>query len=310
VKTYSFDGIVTAVSSIMHNGGEQNGIATQLRREKFVQPSGKVERVPVISGNAIRGILRDVGMADMLRRIGYGDEKGLPLNAFYFLFSGGALSSTGAEGLNVGHFRTMKELIPLIGLFGGAIGNAIMPGKLKIGKLIPICAETMHLLPESVRPEEPQTIWDYCQTEMYTRKDDEKNDKIRELINAEERKMLSDGAAKQDLTKASTAQQMMYRVETLAAGTQFYWKITLDDPTDIEFEAFLTTMLVYSKTPYLGGRSAVGHGEIAMKMNNWVQIDSRFAPQASGVDVPLGQKYSQHLQERGAEIRDFLEKMK
>jgi len=47
-----------------------------------------------------------------------------------------------------------------------------------------------------------------------------------------------------------------------------------------------------------------------MKMNNWVQIDSRLAPQASGVDVPLGQKYSQHLQERGAEIRDFLEKMK
>lgn len=310
MKTYLFDGVVTALTSIMHNGGEQNGIATQLRREKFVQADGKVERVPVVSGNAIRGILRDTGMADMVRRLGYGAESGLTLNAFYFLFSGGALSSTGENGLNVGHFRKMKELIPLIGLFGGAIGDAIMPGKLKIGKLIPICAETAHVLPEAVRPEEPQTIWEYCQTEMYTRKDDEKNDKIRELIAPEERKLLEGGTAKQDLTKASTAQQMMYRVETLAAGTRFYWKIILDDPTDVEFEAFINTLLVFSKSPYLGGRSAVGHGEVALKMNNWVRIDSRIAPQTSAVDVPLGQKYYQHLEERGGEIREFLGAMK
>ena len=44
----------------------------------------------------------------------------------------------------------MRDLIPLKGLFGGAAGNAIMPGKMKIGKLIPICKETSHLVPEKV----------------------------------------------------------------------------------------------------------------------------------------------------------------
>lgn len=179
------EGIVTALSSITHNGGDRNGITTQLRREKFVQPNGKPADVPVISGNSVRGILRDRGMFQMLRMLGYGtnpetgEVKGLPLQSFYFLFSGGSLVSTGDGGLNINHFRQMRTLIPLIGLFGGAAGNVIMPGKLKMGKLLPICAETKHLVPERFIGEtQPESIWEYCQTEMYTRRDDAKNDRL------------------------------------------------------------------------------------------------------------------------------------
>lgn len=315
MKTISFEGVVTAVTSIIHNGGEQNGIAAMLRREKFVQPDGQVEKVPVISGNAIRGILRDTGMYDMLQKVGYGIQEdgsviGLPLSAFYFLFSGGALSSTGEQGINVDKFRKMKELVPLIGLFGGAIGNAIMPGKLKIGKLIPICKETLHLLPEKYRNEHAESIWEYCQTEMYTRKDDEKNDRVRNMIDENVKALLSGGAAKVDLTKAATAQQMMYRVESIAAGTQFYWKITLEDATEIEFEAFINTLLVFSKAPYLGGRSAVGHGEISVKMDKWIEIDSRSNLEGKEVGTPLLQKYFEHLQESKDSIRELLNAIK
>lgn len=316
MTTISFEGVATAVTSIIHNGGEQNGVSSMLRREKFVQPDGSVEKVPVISGNSIRGILRDVGMYDMLQKVGYGVDKetgqvtGLPLSAFYFLFSGGALSSTGEAGINVDKFRKMKELIPLIGLFGGAIGNAIMPGKLKIGKLIPICKETLHLLPEQYRNENAESIWEYCQTEMYTRKDDEKNDRVRAMIDSNVRALLSGGAAKVDLTKASTAQQMMYRVESIAAGTQFYWKVTLEDATEIEFEAFVNTLLVFSKAPFLGGRSAVGHGEISIKMDNWVEIDSRSNLEGTEIARPLLQKYFEHLQNSKDEIKTFLNAMK
>lgn len=316
MRTISFEGIATAVTSIIHNGGEQNGISSMLRREKFVQPDGSVEKVPVISGNAIRGILRDVGMYDMLQKVGYGvDEEtgevtGLPLSAFYFLFSGGALSSTGETGINVEKFRKMKELVPLIGLFGGAIGNAIMPGKLKIGKLIPICKETLHLLPEQYRNENAESIWEYCQTEMYTRKDDEKNDKVRGMIDSNVRALISSGTAKGDITKASTAQQMMYKVESIAAGTQFYWKVTLEDATEIEFEAFVNTLLVFSKAPYLGGRSAVGHGEISIKMDNWVEIDSRSNLEGTEIGRPLLQKYFEHLNNSKEEIKTFLNAIK
>lgn len=316
MRTISFEGIATAVTSIIHNGGEQNGIASMLRREKFVQPDGSVEKVPVVSGNAIRGILRDVGMYDMLQKVGYGvdketgEVKGLPLSAFYFLFSGGALSSTGESGINVEKFRKMKELIPLIGLFGGAIGNAIMPGKLKVGKFIPVCKETLHLLPEKYRNENAESIWEYCQTEMYTRRDDEKNDRVRGMIDGNVMSLLSGSTAKADITKAATAQQMMYRVESIAAGTQFYWKVTLEDASEIEFEAFVNTLLVFSKAPYLGGRSAVGHGEISIKMDKWIEIDSRTNLEGTEVGLPLLQKYFNHLEVSKGEIREMINGIK
>lgn len=316
MRTITFEGKATALSSIIHSGGETNGVATMLRREKFVLPDGSVERIPVISGNSIRGVLRDVGMYDMLQKVGYGVDKetgevtGLPLSAFYFLFSGGALSSTGEEGIDVEKFRKMKELIPLIGIFGGAIGNAIMPGKLKVGKLIPICLETLHLLPEKYRSENAASIWEYCQTEMYTRKDDEKNDKVRGMIDGNVRTLLADGKAKSEITKASTSQQMMYRVETIAAGTNFYWKVILEDATDVEFESFINTLLVFSKAPYVGGRSAVGHGEISIKMDKWIEIDSRANLEGTELDMPLLKKYFDHLEKNKKEISKMLNSIK
>ncbi|RMF24065.1 MAG: hypothetical protein D6765_12230 [Bacteroidetes bacterium] len=312
MKTYSFEGTATALTSIMHGSGEKTGIISMLRREKFVQPDGRIARVPVISGNAVRGILRDVGMYDMLQRVGYGVQEdgtvvGLPLPAFYFLFSGGALTSNTVEGLDIEKMRAMRELIPLIGVFGGAVGNQILPGKLKVGKLLPIARETAHLLPEKFRPEEPVSVWDLCQTEFYTRRDDEKNDKVRNLIDPVERKLLGSGeTSKGELTGAG-AQQMMYRQETFCAGTQFFWKIVLEDPTDLEFESFVQTLIVFSRTPYVGGRSAVGHGELSIKFDGWVEIDSRANLDGKEVDLPLLKKYEEHLKTRKDDIRHLLQ---
>lgn len=314
MRTYILEGVVTALTSITHNGGERNGTVTQLRREKFVQENGKVERIPVISGNAIRGILRDVGMFSMLKNVGYGvDEKtgeikGLPLNAFYFLFSGGSLTSTGESGVDIDKFRKMREAIPLIGLFGGAAGNIIMPGKMKIGKMIPICNETAHLVPKRFVPEHSDTIWEYCQVEMYTRRDDEKNDRVRSLIAP---KLMEDGTpeAIADTKKKGGPQQMMYNIETLAAGTKFYWKVVLEDVSDVEFEAFLATLLEFSKSPGVGGKGGVGHGEISIQLDRWVQIDSRVDLQGTELDVKLGTKYQDHLKKNKNTICEFLNKM-
>lgn len=304
MKTYQFEGVVTAKSSIAHNGGEQNGNITQLRREKFVQPNGKVEEVPIISGNAVRGILRDVGMLNMLKKLGYGvtkdgDVKGLPLNAFYFLFSGGSLSKEGKAGTDINAFRKMKETIPLIGLFGGAVGNQIMPGKMKIGKLYPICEETSHLIPEKFHNEYMESSWEYVQTEMYTRRDDEKNDKVRGLI----------GQAKSE-TLTETKQQMMYEVETISAGTRFYWSVTLEDVTDVEFEAFVFTVLAWSRAPYLGGKSGVGLGEVQIQMGDWFEIDSRTTGQKKELGLKLGKAYEQHIEKNGDSIREMLNNFK
>ena len=307
MKTYVFEGVVTALSSLSHGGGESMGITSKLRREKFVQPNGKVEEVPIISGNAIRGILRDTGMAHMCACLGYGEDgAGLPLQAYYLLFSGGALVKEGS-GLDVEYARKLRNYIPLIGVFGGAIGNMIMPGKMKVGKLLPLCKETNHLLPESKRGDY-NSVWEFCQEEMYTRRDDEKNENIRGYIAESDRKLIAgDKSQKAELSKSESSQQMMYYVETISAGTRFYWKLVFEDLTDIEYDAVATMLAQFSKAPYIGGKSAVGHGEIGMKMDNWMEIDSRVSPDAKEIDRPIGTKYQQHLESKRAEIQQILE---
>jgi len=322
MRTLVFEGIVTALTSISHIG-TSHGIHSKLRREKVVQLDGTVEEVPIISGNSIRGILRDRGMLHMLRTLGYGvdDEtgeiRGLSLPAFHFLFSGGTLTKTSTRGLDVDAARQWRELIPLVSVFGGAMGNQIMNGKLKVGKAIPICQETAHLLPSRfIEDHNLESVWELCQEEAYTRRDDEKSEKLRPLIAPEERKLL-EAQSRQERVKRGTSedvrdtkeqkQQMRYFCETIAAGTRLFWEIVLDDVTDLEFEALCAALGEFARFPYIGGKSGVGHGKVSIQFDNWIEINPRLAPVGTGVSFPLGAQYEAHLRQNSDAIRSLFD---
>lgn len=319
MSTVEWTGVVTALSSIYHGGGNSIGINSKLRREKFVQPDGTVEDVPVISGNGLRGLLRDRGMFHMCKSLDYGvneetgDVRGLSLPAFYFLFSGGALTKDTSKGLDIDKARELKQLIPLVSIFGGALGNFIMPGKLKVDKMLPICAETKHLLPEPWCDAEVASIWEYLQEEMYTRKDDEKHEHLRQLIEPEVRGLLEVAAtAKRNAPSqpviqddTGSKQQMMYYVETFAAGTRFYWSLVLDDVTDVEFDAFAVALGEFARMPFVGAKSNVGLGRVQVRFDKWHTVDARVAT-GNQLDAPLGRRYQTHLAQHGDEIRALL----
>lgn len=321
LKTEWYAGVVTALTSISHIDPEERGgqgIKTYFRREKFIQPDGRVEHVPVISGNEMRGMLRDRGMWQMCRSLGYGvgpdgEITGLSLPAFYFLFSGGSLTSTASRALDIAEARRVRDLIPLVGVFGGAMGNQIMEGKLKCGKLIPICQETAHLLPDWCLPDKPISFYDYVQEETFTRKDDEKNERLRQLIAPDVRGLLEDkrvAAKSKDKNEpdgdVGTHQQMRYTMETLAAGTTFYWELALEDVTDVEYDAFWSTMAAFGQMPFIGGKSGTGHGKVAIDFRDWVCINPNLAHTEKLPGLPIGEAYAQHLKTHGDEIREML----
>lgn len=323
MQTRIFEGTMTALTSISHIGNT-HGIHSKLRREKVVQPDGTVEEVPIISGNSLRGILRDRGMLHMCQALGYGvneatgEVSGLSLPAFYFLFSGGILTSKGGRGLDIDEARRWSELIPLVALLGGACGNMIYPGKVSIGKAIPICEETAAYIPARFLDDgyEIQSIWDLCQEEAYTRRDDEKSEKLRQLIAPERRKLLEAkaraerekrGTSEDVRSKKEPKQQMRYYVETLAAGTRLFWDIVLHDTTDVEFEAFCVALAEFARFPYIGGKSGVGLGKVAIQFDNWIEINPRIAPVGKEVAFTLGNRYKEHLERHADEIRGLLD---
>ena len=394
-QSYRFEGIVTALSSISHIG-DSFGINSLLRREKIIQPDGSVEFVPIISGNSLRGILRDAGMGYMLDRIG---DPSLTLPQFYFLFSGGSLTKVAGKAIDIEWERKIKSLIPLVAIFGGAAGNHIAPGRLDMGKLIPICTETAHLIPASATVEKSavqeyalkiddvsaevlafalfgsrdkeslivdftiakqvvtiklqsgqqivchssdiaeslvespyaecvevtavtiiprmQSVWESLQEESYVRKDDAKDERMIHRLAESEIKLLAAEAEKkqavqntdEDIDKdVGKHQQMRYHVQTYAAGTRLYCEICLNDVTDLEFQAFLSCLVQFSKNPCIGGKRGTGHGKVKVAFDKWMTIDPHIKA-GQEIDMPLGTLYHKHLEDHKDEIVSIIKEL-
>lgn len=199
------------------------------------------DRLPVITGNSIRGQIRDAGAAELLDRLGVQVDKEI----FHVLFSGGNVSATMQD--DVGRAKSIREHFPLISVLGGALGTMIMAGKLICGFAYPVCAETNAML------DERETIsWRELIDEIeFTRTDDAKNDKLSGYVEDMEAE-----------TSGKASQQMRYAVQYMAPGTHFRQSLTLlPGTTDVETGALLCAVAHWwGNSPRLGGMSGKGFG--------------------------------------------------
>lgn len=199
------------------------------------------DRLPVITGNSIRGQIRDAGATELLNRIGCMVDK----ETFHVLFSGGNVS--GAMKDDVGRAKAVREAFPLISVLGGALGTMIMAGKLICGFAYPVCKEARDLIGW-----ESDRSWRELIDEIeFTRTDDAKNDKLAARI--------TDVMAE---TTGTASQQMRYAVQYMAAGTQFVQKMQLlPGTTALEIGALLCAIRKWwEDAPRLGGMSGKGFG--------------------------------------------------
>lgn len=200
------------------------------------------DRLPVITGNSIRGQIRDAGAAELLARLGTRVDK----ETFHVLFSGGNVSTTMKD--DVGRAHAVREAFPLISVLGGALGTMIMSGKMICGFAYPICREAI-----GITGVDSSISWrDMIDEIEFTRTDDAKNDKLA-AAHITDTDAVSTGAA---------SQQMRYAVQYMAAGTEFAQRIILLPGTgDAEAGALLAAIEHWWRTaPRLGGMSGKGFG--------------------------------------------------
>lgn len=197
-------------------------------------------RLPIITGNSVRGTLRDCSAIDLLNTVGCKVEKEI----FNVLFSGGNLNGTMKN--DVEKAKSVREHFPSISLFGGGLGDMIMQGKMIVGNLYPLCKETEEILGEDA----DEISWHSLIDEMeMTRKDDTKDDRLKDYI---------ENIDAEQKAKAST--QMRFSVQYMAVGTVFIQDVKLVDCTDLETGAFYAALTQWFKKPVLGGMSAKGFG--------------------------------------------------
>lgn len=210
-------------------------------------------RLPIITGNSIRGTLRDCGAKQLLDQLGVVVEK----ETFHILFSGGNLN--GAVKMDVGKAKSVREHLPIVSLFGGGLGDMILAGKMAVGNLYPICKES-----EDITGEYSDISWKNLIEEIeYTRTDDEKSDELTRYISNPEAEKTA---------KAST--QMRYSVQYLAAGAELVQEIVLyDNITELEEGALLAAFAIWFDCPKLGGMANKGFGFFDASTNFGLSVD-------------------------------------
>lgn len=266
-----FSGTYEAQTPISHGSDEDFGMEQRLRTiEMTVRTDGDLyhEDIPVISGNSLRGQLRDLLAEDFLGRIGTDDdpvELGDSLsNAFW---AGGSLERTaGAGKLNRRMLNGIREHIPPLSLLGTALSDQMLQGQLNMGMLTPIATETETYTGR----ESDHSVFEFVDETFYTRMDDRV------------------GGRQGD----EDTQQMKYTVQILTPGTRFDHWMALESATDVERACLGHAMDLFEASPHVGGQKAVGHGLVNFEYED---------------DLPDAAPYVDFVEDNREDIREFVE---
>lgn len=320
VRNLRLDGLFTLRSPLTHIG-ETRSTTAFLVQEPILQPGGDIEEVACYSGNAWRGQLRDLAAAYMLGKLG---NVRVGIDAFHLLFSGGRIG--GETVTDIARARQVRQMVPMVSLLGGGIGNQIVAGKMRVGNCYPLCREAVPALPRHLHDvAAARTYVGMTFEKSFSRRDDTRIDSLRQHI-AEPSAAIGEGAerGRKKAGREPQPDQMRMTVELLAVGVQLHTRIDLMEVTDIELGCLVTAIHSFARSPHIGGQANRGHGLVDLSYR-LIDMDSGEAVEFLSVEdgrsllcPPAGaakDAYDQHLRSiydamlgtSGAEIRGLLE---
>jgi CRISPR/Cas system CSM-associated protein Csm3 (group 7 of RAMP superfamily) len=265
-------GTYEAQAPISHGSDEDFGMEIRLRTlEMTVRENGDTyhEAVPVISGNSLRGQLRDLLAQDFLDRLSEDDDSlEVSDTLSNALYAGGSLERSAGPGkLNRRLIHDIRDNIPPLSLLGTAIADQLIEGRVDVGQLLPISMETNNFTGRDA----DKSVFEFVDETFYTRQDDRV------------------GGRQED----EDAQQMKFDVQVLVPGTRLHHDLTLrSGHTDLDAACLGHAFDLFGERPVLGGMAARGHGT--------VEFDY-------GGTLPDGEPYRKWLDENQDEIREFVE---
>lgn len=260
------EGRVIALEPISHIGETQSTISN-FKREKTLF-RGKIVEIPVISGNALRGVMRRRGAARLLELLKI-RKADLGEDVQHALFSGGMLKKgVGGGAIDQNFISELRANLPLMSVWGTTIGQQMIGGKLDMGQLVPISCQTVH------------------------RTGIESNISVHSLMDEVSQTRRDDMEDKTKGTDEDQKQQMRYHIEVIAAGTEFYHYFTLKDCTELERGAFMSTLAQFMKYSKVGGMTGRGFGLIKMDYE---------------IDEVIATAYESWIADNANKIRSYLD---
>jgi len=252
-----FEGTVIAKTHISHGGSEKLGNDINLNRMAYIVEGNKKE-VPIISANAVRGILRRLLVDDFLTSLNY------KLNSkkiFRFLMAGGILeevSSKDSGVLNLTLREELRKYLPTLNLLGGTLGNQNFDGCLDVMPVQPVCKELNEYHPSNYYSN--NSFHEYLDWQQGTTMDP-----IR--AGRPEKYLTKDAATGLNSEKEDKSIQMIYNWETFIPGTPFYLGFILKTQDSLARSTFIRMLNLWCERPVIGGKSATGHGYVEILLD-------------------------------------------
>jgi hypothetical protein len=258
LKTYT--ATFTAMAPLSHSafGDSSSGNAMMFRREPILSEDGSRPRVPVISGNAIRGAMRRIVMRELLASCGItpeflegkvGSKSRRMFDRLYAALAQGGTIEEMETAVSPTELRALRKSLPPLSLFGSAMYSFLLPGMMSVGFAYPLCKETIAagLIPMSET--EPLNAEELISDTGLVRHID------RELAEPEQ----------------SGVTPMPYTTEVLAIGTVLQSRIKVEDQAS-EIE---TACLMHGlhELQFIGGKKGSGFGAVRVAVAPSVEIE-------------------------------------
>ncbi|NSW84370.1 MAG: hypothetical protein HPY90_14100 [Syntrophothermus sp.] len=274
-------GFVTALTPIHHgeippyNVKPDTGEPVRFRRmpilaeDKLTGVQTRID-LPVISGNAVRGIGRRLLLGYTLKTLGIDKREkfnklfatsDIASDIFFFLHNGGATHKNDTpDQLDMETYDRISRSFPIWSLLGGNYHGHMIEGQCRIGIMIPLVSETKSLISLLISKalvkqfDMEEKEWDSFELTASSLIS-EKASVVRYMRRAEKTEPKEEPAGKDDDKYGA-----VFGFEVIPAGTKFVQVNVLTDDSEMNRLAFRAMTAMISLRGVLGGQVAKGHG--------------------------------------------------
>jgi hypothetical protein len=268
IKTASIGSLGLSLSPIVHGevmdiNYEKNRIPGAANKQRTMpimllskEDQITLEKVPVVSGNAVRGLGRRLLVDHSLDalEVNFNElftTKEEAKRVLYFFRNGGLTpSGTAIEKVQIGTYEAIQSKIPFLLALGGVYQGHHFEGCVKVGIQIPIAKETLPLYKNMISKKH---------LEILEEKPLPAIDKLTTLHEMRYTKRAGD-------EKIEDKEAMIYGTEVIPAGIYFYsWSsvVTHYDSAILAFRAMNWLLQEYG---VLGGMTGRGHGKMQFSL--------------------------------------------
>jgi hypothetical protein len=267
----------------VHHGAGTSGNTSLVRMQDSVAPDGDRQRTPYVSGNSVRHSLRDA-LAWLTVTTTEVPDGGMPKAAADLLWSGGALTRTGAQ-TDLHELTTRHRLLPSLPLLGYSLGSDLVRGSLRVSNAHLACTENAWRLPRTVMTDRAAGLRavEWIGEEFGTRHD---------ITGGPVDRLVEDAIF-------GTTTQMIYDMQVVQAGSLWHLTIDVDAATPDQIDALAAALDRLAVTGWrLGAKRAQGFGACQIVTCDTTSLVDDLGTAAA--------RYIQHLTDHASEIRGFL----